>query len=111
MVTANRRGLTAGDLAGVEQFRRYLDREMPPAERLAYERGHLPLPGEVPLPTACDVCDGDQAVVVGEIDGMVQLEPCTGCCCGVCGDPTDTPPECARCQTAEDARAVRRADR
>jgi hypothetical protein len=38
-------------------------------------------------------------------------EPCPGCCCEVCGQPTDTPPECARCACAEEARAKRSADR
>lgn len=64
-----------------------------------------------PAPAVCQVCDGDQAVVASEIDGMILLEPCPACCCHVCGDPTDTPPECDRCWLAADVAAERRADR
>lgn len=57
----------------------------------------------------CPTCLGDTTVAV-ERHGVEVEVPCPGCCCGICGATTDTPPECLACFCREDASAKRRAD-
>jgi hypothetical protein len=40
-----------------------------------------------------------------------ELVACSACCCEICGQPTDTPPECLSCAARDEAAAKRRADR
>lgn len=62
----------------------------------------------------CDLCDGDGTLLVLDLGPSRSTStslPCPGCCCTICGKPTDTPPVCAHCDAVEDAAAQRRADR
>lgn len=64
-----------------------------------------------PAPTACATCGGDGSV---KVDGRAPYEVwtwCPACRCGICGQTTDTAPECMACAIREDSAAVRRADR
>lgn len=61
----------------------------------------------------CDLCDGEGTLLVLDLGRRTTTGelPCPGCCCAVCGKPTDTPPVCAHCDAVEDAAAQRRSDR
>jgi hypothetical protein len=68
----------------------------------------------VPAPSVCPTCEGERVVgtsILDELDGDPPSSPCPDCCCGVCGEPTDTPPECDRCACEDEAAAKRRDDR
>jgi len=67
----------------------------------------------VPPPTPCPQCDGTRVGSMTWLGGSAsnwRHNPCPECCCTTCGRATDTPPVCARCDIADDAAAVRRAD-
>lgn len=75
-----------------------------------------------PAPTGCLECGGTglewrentsyAEVVYGGADRWQPTgRPCPDCCCGICGQPTDTPPECLACASREEATAKRRDDR
>ena len=55
----------------------------------------------VPAPTSCGTCHGD---------GVVGTSHCPDCRCVICGQPTDTPPECGSCYLDNDDLQRRRAD-
>lgn len=65
----------------------------------------------VPAPTPCPRCDGTRSGPLRWTKTGWGCDPCPACCCAVCGQATDTPPECQDCAIREDAAAVRRADR
>lgn len=62
-------------------------------------------------PNPCPRCAGSRVDSLSWGGGATwRPNPCTACCCQVCGQPTDTPPECQDCAIRADAAAVRRAD-
>ena len=67
-----------------------------------------------PAPTVCRFCGGEETMPVIEMRGNVvevaKVLPCPFCCCDICGQPTDTPPVCARCDIADDDRYRRLRD-
>lgn len=55
-----------------------------------------------PEPTVCPACEGNEEVgsLVRDHGGAVVeilFLPCPDYCCSTCGEPTETPPICARC--------------
>ena len=54
----------------------------------------------VPAPAPCSTCDGTREVPRGAHNGST---PCTSCCCAICGNVTDTPPECGVCFVREES--------
>ena len=48
---------------------------------------------QVPEPTVCPTCFGDEIVV----DENWRGHPCPACCCSVCGGTTETAPLCKAC--------------
>ena len=66
----------------------------------------------VSAPTACERCEGSRAEGMRWVGGKYfELVACSACCCEICGQPTDTPPECLSCAARDEAAAKRRADR
>lgn len=63
-----------------------------------------------PVPTVCPSCEGEEFIEF-EWESRTFTLPCPECCCLICGKPGQRRSECDRCFTAEDALAVRRADR
>lgn len=59
----------------------------------------------------CKVCDGARVMQWESGEHGTGFLPCVGCCCEICGMPTQTPPECGRCAIRADTTARRRADR
>ncbi len=66
--------------------------------------------GIVAAPDVCSTCQGDTTLVV-ERRGVDVEVPCPGCSCAICGQTTDTPPECGDCWAAAEAAYERRCDR
>lgn len=64
---------------------------------------HVLLTAELTLAeVVCGSCGGTRRR--GGNNPWVYGGPCPACCCLVCGQPTDTPPECGDCfQRADDA--------
>jgi hypothetical protein len=68
----------------------------------------------VVVAAACTACGGARVVPdpVAERCGYgPRPRPCPACCCEVCGQPTDTPPECEDCWLDEDQDFKRSQDR
>lgn len=47
--------------------------------------------------TAATVCPTCEGVGYTLLNGRPTGFPCPDCCCTTCGEVTDTPPICARC--------------
>ena len=63
-----------------------------------------------PTATPCGACLGEQFVVVEQRGVDVEVG-CPGCTCAVCGQTTDTPPECGDCWARAETAYERRCDR
>lgn len=51
-----------------------------------------------PAPTACQRCDGEGWIIVAAPWGTFTYPArCDLCTCSMCGETTDTPPECIGC--------------
>lgn len=63
-----------------------------------------------PAVSTCPDCDGETTVVV-EVRGTDVEVPCISCSCSICGQTTDTPPECGDCWARAERAYERRCDR
>lgn len=63
------------------------------------------------MSTTCTPCNGTGVVGAIDLGEICTLSWCPRCRCQICGQPTDTPPECGPCAIGEETLAKRRADR